>query len=172
MLILILSGCQTPNQVTETTKAHHPIPSANEAGKSQPVESNEGKEPTLLFDTAIDGIETPGLTARRTVYFDFNSARVAEKEIPVIQAHANYMKARPELWVTLVGHADPRGSRQYNLTLGKYRAQAVAKLLVSNGIAPDRIRIVSYGEEAPVVPGDDESAYAQNRRVVFIYQQH
>jgi peptidoglycan-associated lipoprotein len=72
--------------------------------------------------------------------------------------------------VTLEGHADERGTREYNLSLGERRAKSVAEVLKANGISADRIKLVSFGEDRPAMEGHDESAWAKNRRVEFVAQ--
>jgi len=107
--------------------------------------------------------------ARRTLYFDFDSAQVRSEDIPVIQAHAQYLLNHPQVRVTLEGHTDERGSREYNVALGEERAKAVAKLLEVNGVSQRQIQVISYGEEKPVALGHDEAAWQQNRRVEIVY---
>jgi len=87
----------------------------------------------------------------------------------VVQAHAGYLAANPGTEITVEGHADERGTPEYNLALGERRAMALRKQLVLLGATAGQIRTVSYGEERPAVEGSDESAYAMNRRVEIVY---
>ena len=84
-------------------------------------------------------------------------------------AHARYLRANPNARVVLHGHTDERGTREYNMALGERRANAVQRFLNIQGVSPSQMSVVSYGEERPAVHGQSESAYAQNRRVVFDY---
>lgn len=105
----------------------------------------------------------------RIIYFDYDSSTVLSQFEEIIQAHAGFLQANPGVTMTLEGHADERGSREYNLALSEQRANAVKKQLVVLGASPDQARTVSYGEERPADPGHDEQAWALNRRVEFVY---
>ncbi|HSR63038.1 MAG TPA: peptidoglycan-associated lipoprotein Pal [Gammaproteobacteria bacterium] len=105
----------------------------------------------------------------RVIYFEYDSSEVRPEYREIVEAHANYLANNPGTSVTLEGHADERGSREYNLALGERRAQAIQQQLTLLGASPGQIRTVSYGEERPAVDGHDESAYSQNRRVEIIY---
>jgi peptidoglycan-associated lipoprotein len=88
-----------------------------------------------------------------------------------VQAHAKYLGAHPQTTITLEGHTDETGSREYNLALGERRALTVRRQLVLLGATAGQIKTVSYGEERPVAEGHDEQSYSQNRRAEIIYQQ-
>ncbi len=105
----------------------------------------------------------------RIIYFAYDSADVRPEFRPAIEAHAQYLAANPNVIVTLEGHADERGSREYNLALGENRANSVKRQMSLLGASAGQIRTVSYGEERPVSDGHDESAWSQNRRVVIVY---
>lgn len=110
-----------------------------------------------------------GPLGRRVIYFEYDSFDVLPEYVPVVAAHAGYLAEHPKRLVTLEGHADERGSSEYNIALGDQRARSVAKLMTLQGVADDQIQIVSYGEEKPAVGGHDESAWRQNRRVEISY---
>jgi len=101
------------------------------------------------------------------VYFAFDSYSVAPGETSKIQAVASHLRSNPSRAVVLEGHTDERGSREYNLALGERRALAVRDVLLNMGIPASRMQTLSYGEEMPAVHGNDETAFARNRRVVF-----
>ncbi len=109
------------------------------------------------------------LLAKRRVYFEFDSSTVDEENRAIVEAHAAYLAANKNIKVVFEGHADERGSREYNLALGERRAQAVERMVKVLGLSGDRIKTVSYGEEKPVAMDHDESAWALNRRVEIIY---
>jgi len=113
--------------------------------------------------------QTDGLLANRTIYFEFDSASLTDESLRILEAHGNFIAANPEVHVRLEGHADDRGSREYNIGLGDRRAQSVRRVLLFQGAATSQIDTVSYGEERPVDPGHDEAAWARNRRVELIY---
>ena len=111
-----------------------------------------------------------GDLAARTIYFEFDSSEVLETERRTIEAHARYLSEHSGAQIMLEGHADERGSREYNIALGEQRAEAVRRLMTILGAASQQIRSISYGEERPAVDGHDESAWRLNRRVEVIYR--
>ncbi len=120
-----------------------------------------------LGASALDDPNSP--LSVRVIYFDYDSSEIKAEYQESVQAHASYLAQNPNAVVTLEGHGDERGSREYNLALGERRANAVRRQLVLLGAAAGQIRAVSYGEERPVSDGHDESAYALNRRVELVY---
>jgi len=109
------------------------------------------------------------LLAQKRVYFAYDSADLDEESRRIIEAHARYLAANPDIKVVLEGHTDERGSREYNLALGERRAKAVAGMFTVLGVVATRINSVSYGEEKPVALGHDDSAWRLNRRVEIMY---
>lgn len=109
------------------------------------------------------------LLSKRIVFFDYDSADIRGDSQSVVGAHARYLAGSPTQKVRLEGHADERGSREYNIGLGERRAQAVRRALLLQGVAEAQISTVSYGEERPAEAGSTEQAYAANRRVEIVY---
>lgn len=105
----------------------------------------------------------------RTIYFDYDSMEVVGEAVETVREHGNYLAANPALAVRLEGHADERGTREYNLALGESRAKAVRQIMLLQGALDTQIEIVSFGEERPAVAGEDEEAYRLNRRVEIVY---
>jgi peptidoglycan-associated lipoprotein len=115
-------------------------------------------------------LNEPGsLLATRTIYFDFDSSNVKPEYNAVVEAHAEYLANHPKVSITLEGHADERGSREYNLALGERRARAVKQQMTLLGAGADQIHVTSYGEERPAVEGHNEAAWSKNRRVEIVY---
>lgn len=106
---------------------------------------------------------------KRVVYFDLDSTEVAQSDRATISAHAKYLASNAGQTVTLEGHADERGSREYNLALGERRSNAVRQLLLAEGATANQIQTISYGEEKPAETGHDQDAWQYNRRVEFVY---
>ena len=102
------------------------------------------------------------------VFFELDQDQLDSTDQTVLQANAEILRTYPAWTVTIEGHADKRGTPEYNLALGERRALAVRDYLVSLGIDPGRLRTVSYGNEFPFDPGDTEEAYALNRRAHFV----
>ncbi len=116
----------------------------------------------------LDDPSTP--LGTHTIYFEFDSSDVPGSAQPVIEAHARYLSEHAGASVTLEGHADERGSREYNIALGEKRAIAVRRLMSLLGATGPQIRTISYGEERPAQTGQDESAWRLNRRVEIVYR--
>ena len=103
-------------------------------------------------------------TAGDRIFFSFDSAEVSTEAQQILQRQAEWLRRYPNVSVTIEGHCDERGTREYNLALGERRAQAARNVLVALGIPGSRVSTISYGKERPAVPGSSEDAYAQNRR--------
>ena len=106
---------------------------------------------------------------QRTVYFDFDQDAVKPEFQAILACHAKYLQDRPESRMTLEGHADERGSREYNLGLGERRGNAVSGALQAAGGSAGQQTVVSFGEERPVDTASNETAWAKNRRVEIVY---
>ncbi|HFD79528.1 MAG TPA: peptidoglycan-associated lipoprotein Pal [Gammaproteobacteria bacterium] len=121
-------------------------------------------------ELSVEALSDPNSPlSQRVIYFAYDSDEVAPQDRELVAAHAAFLAAHPEIKVSVEGHTDERGSREYNVALGERRAQAVRRLLELQGVAPEQITVVSYGEEKPAVEGHDESAWAMNRRVELVY---
>jgi peptidoglycan-associated lipoprotein len=107
-------------------------------------------------------------TAGDRIFFAFDSAEITPEAQLILQRQAEWLKRYPNVTVTIEGHTDERGTREYNLALGERRAQAARNVLAASGISSSRISTISYGKERPAVPGSTEEAYAQNRRAVTV----
>ena len=103
-----------------------------------------------------------------TVYFDTDRYNIDSQDAAALQSQAQYFARYPQLTFTIEGHADERGTREYNLALGERRANAAKNYLMSLGVSADRIRTVSHGKERPVALGSDEASWAQNRRAASV----
>jgi peptidoglycan-associated lipoprotein len=106
---------------------------------------------------------------KRTIYFDYDSAEIKPEYLDLIRTHSAYLGTTKSQRVTLEGNTDERGTREYNLALGDRRAQSVQQLMLAEGVGPDQMATLSYGEEKPADPGHSEAAWRQNRRVIIQY---
>ena len=106
--------------------------------------------------------------AEDRVFFAFDSSAISLDAAEVLDTQVKWLKDHEEVKVVVQGYCDERGTREYNLALGERRANAVKQYLVSKGIAADRISVISYGKERPAVLGNNEAAWAQNRRAVTV----
>ncbi len=125
-------------------------------GEGRAIEVDPFSDPNNLLSTTV-------------IYFDFDRSDIKSEARDVIEAHARYLVDHPNVRITLEGHADERGTREYNLGLGERRAKAVKQVMELLGVSGRQIEIISYGEEKPAVMGHDESAWSKNRRVVIVY---
>jgi peptidoglycan-associated lipoprotein len=116
------------------------------------------------------GVDANDPLGKRVIYFDYNSATLTFEGKAIAQAHGQYLADHPNVFITLEGHADERGTAEYNLALAEDRAKIVSQIMGVYGVALDRIQLVSYGEERPVALSSDEAAYSLNRRVEIVYQ--
>lgn len=165
LALAVLSGCGTMDK-----RDADDVAVEDRGGAADGVEGAQSRGLGADGDMrgmALDDPDSP--LSVRTIYFEFDSSEVAAEDREVIAAHARYLSANPQQQVVLEGHADERGSREYNIGLGDRRAQSVRRMLEFQGVAPDQVRTVSYGEEKPAVEGHDEQAWRQNRRVEIVY---
>ncbi|CRI66112.1 Peptidoglycan-associated lipoprotein [Thiocapsa sp. KS1] len=106
---------------------------------------------------------------QRTIYFDYDTAEIKPEYLPVLKTHARYLGTNTGVKATLEGNTDERGTREYNLALGDQRAESVRRLMIADGVSPNQLSTLSYGEERPANPGHSEQAWRLNRRVVIQY---
>jgi|TARA_B110000003_G_scaffold47723_1_gene46156 peptidoglycan-associated lipoprotein len=109
--------------------------------------------------------ETKAIFANATVFFEFDSYNLTSKSIQTLKSVVSVMNSNIDIEITLAGHADERGTREYNLALGQRRAESVKDYFLLNGIMSSRVTVKSYGEERPLSLGNDEASYSKNRRV-------
>ena len=114
--------------------------------------------------------ERARLMQQLVVYFDYDTADILPEFNALLQAHGQFLAQNPNTQVRLEGHADERGSREYNIGLGERRAQAVRRVLMLQGAAGSQLTTVSYGEERPAQTGSDDEAWRLNRRVELVYR--
>ena len=137
-------------------------PEPEDPGTTGTIEDPQGFAGSPLTD--LDGNE---LTL--VIYFDLDSSQVHPDDRIVVEAHAQFLARESEAQIVLEGHADERGSREYNVALGERRANGVRDMLRVLGVPDHQIRTVSYGEERPAAIGHEEVSWSRNRRVEFAY---
>ncbi|GGP50418.1 MULTISPECIES: peptidoglycan-associated lipoprotein Pal [Shewanella] len=109
------------------------------------------------------------LRRQNIIYFDFDRSEVQSENAEILQAHGNYLVENPNVRVLIEGHADERGTPEYNIALGERRAKAIAKYLQGMGVQPSQMSIVSYGEEKPLDYSRTDTGFGLNRRGVLVY---
>jgi len=116
-----------------------------------------------------EDLDTDACLRQRVVYFDFDQDSLRPEFQSIVACHAKYLRDRPSARMTLEGHADERGSREYNLGLGERRGNSVSAAIQANGGSGSQQTVVSYGEERPTCTASGDDCWAQNRRVEIIY---
>ena len=149
--LLLLTSCSSMN-VTEETVYSGDVKTVQVQAAST-IESED-----INYDSEA-------VFANATIYFDFDKTELTSKSLQILKSVADALNENSNLNIVLAGHADERGTREYNLALGQRRAEAVSKYLALNGIKKNRIVVKSFGEEMPLALGNDEDSYAKNRRV-------
>jgi peptidoglycan-associated lipoprotein len=158
LLAAFVAGCAS-NSIPE------PDPSAKTAdtnAASGTHDSGDFGRGEALVDDAFAQLGT-------VIYFDFDQAELKPEFVDLIARHADRLSNSTGIQVRLEGHADERGSREYNVGLGERRSQTVRSILLANGVSTDQLSTVSFGEEEPAVTGSGEQSYALNRRVKVNY---
>src|ERR1700738_1913238 len=167
----LLSGCPKKHNVIEPPSAGSQV-----SGSTQGDEGASTSSRALNGDAGTQGAngmgaDATGPLARKVIYFDFDKSEIKPEFADIVAAHARNLTSHPNLKMKLEGNTDERGTREYNIGLGERRAQAVRRALMLQGVAESQLATVSFGAERPAVEGDDESAWAKNRRVELVYGQ-
>jgi peptidoglycan-associated lipoprotein len=151
---LVLFGCTQKAAVKDdTTTGEKKVAAQSDAKAKEEVTKKEAKAGVQEFSK---------------VYFAYNSAKIRKGDKAALDKNAKWLKANNAAKITIEGYCDERGTAEYNLALGERRAKSAAKYLVSKGISAKNIKTVSFGEDKPVDPGHNETAWAKNRRAEFV----
>ena len=187
VLAVFLTGCATSqdqiidddgapldDQQTQTDAVDDGITTLDGADASGIDDSGSDITTAIIDDSPKSASElleqADGILSNRTIYFEFDSAKLTDESIALLETHGNFVAGNGEVSVRLEGHADERGSREYNIALGDRRAQSVRRVLLFQGASVDQVDTVSYGEEQPAMSGHNDDAWNKNRRVELIYQ--
>jgi len=171
--LFTLAGCaskavQKPETVTNARippPIFRPMPTIPNIPKGSEVTTGLTDEGSgYMGDTRLGDVPS-----QRIIYFDYDMSAIKQASYTVLEEHAAYLNNHPDVYVRLEGHADERGSREYNLALAERRAEAAKDSLMTLSIFDNRLDTLSYGEEQPVARGHNEKSWWQNRRVEFIY---
>jgi peptidoglycan-associated lipoprotein len=150
------AGAQVEDRSAATTAQPSEQPSQARAATSSEIAGNPLKDPSNIL-------------SKRSVYYEYDSSAIEEQYKPMIQAHSKYLQSNNNTRITVEGHCDERGSREYNLALGQRRAEGVKKAMTLLGANTNQVTTVSYGKEKPKSSGGTEAAWAQNRRSDLVY---
>jgi peptidoglycan-associated lipoprotein len=159
LLISLMAACasEKPKLQANSPESQQPTPTAS--------------TPKSAASLAVSPLDDPNsILAKRSTYYPFDVSVVQAADLPLVQAHAAYLKDHPEQKVRLEGNCDERGSAEYNLALGQRRADGVKKLLIAGGAKADQITSISYGKEKPKLTCHAEKCWKENRRTDLVYQ--
>lgn len=166
VLTVLLAACASAPVEEPTSEPARPTPERQP--EPQPIMNQV--DPTD-YTNPINLTEEDSMLSRRVIYFDYDQSTIRREFAEVVRAHGIFLAANPGYRATLEGHADERGTREYNLGLGERRGNGVSSRLTALGSSGSQIRVVSYGEERPVATCSNESCWSQNRRVEISYTQ-
>ncbi len=166
MVTVALAACKTTEPVPEPVEEPAETPAPVEEVVTAPALDSHD----YTSAQSVENFDNPeSLLSKRVIYFDFDKSDVKAEFRSIVAAHAAYAGSHSSARVTLEGHADERGTREYNLGLGERRGNAVSGLLSAGGASGDQLDVVSYGEERPVCRVSNEDCWWQNRRVEIVY---
>ncbi len=161
-MVLFVAACATT-----------PKDSADSSGSGSSSSGSDVSSEGTITETSGSGIVSGSqedliVNVGDRVFFGYDSSDLDSDALELLQDQVAWLKQNADVSVTIEGHCDERGTREYNLALGEKRAQAVKNYLIGLGINPDRISTISYGKERPAVVGSNDGAWAQNRRSVTL----
>jgi peptidoglycan-associated lipoprotein len=159
LLAVSLVACKSTPKQEDAPPAADPV---TQQPETQPVDNGK-------YDAS--DLDTDSCLRQRVVYFDFDQSDIKSEAAAILACHGKYLSDLPGSKMTLEGHADERGSREYNIGLGERRGNAVSSALQANGGSAAQITVNSYGEERPTCSESDESCWGKNRRVEIVYTQ-
>lgn len=162
--LFVLAGCAS---TSEPEPQPEPEPTTRDEEPTPPPTVTPPPKP----ETTPEGVplDDDGQPIATTFYFEFDRSELKPRARTLLADHASYLRDNTDAKLTIEGHADERGTREYNLALGERRADSVRSYLESLGVRGSQISVVSYGEERPADPGHNEDAWAKNRRAVLDY---
>ncbi|ATC95188.1 peptidoglycan-associated lipoprotein Pal [Pseudoalteromonas tunicata] len=163
--VMTLAACSSSSNVDEGASQQ------NQTNQAQQTTDTVQVETIAREKTAEEKLREKyeALRQEQVIYFDFDTAIVSSQYADLLQAHANFLVVNPSVKVLIEGHADERGTPEYNIALGERRGDAVVTYLQSLGVSASQLSVVSYGEEKPMVKSRNEEAFAKNRRAVLVY---
>jgi peptidoglycan-associated lipoprotein len=165
---VLLAGCPKKHNVNEPPVAGTQVPqsSSDSEGASTSTSALDGSD--AAASSLARSLNAQPLT-KRIIYFDFDKSEIKPEYVDIVTTAARNLTSNPTLKLKLEGNTDNRGTHEYNIGLGERRAQSVRRALMLQGVAESQLSTTSFGAERPAVEGDDEAAWAQNRRVELVY---
>jgi peptidoglycan-associated lipoprotein len=161
-IVALIAGCSSGTKLSDA-----PVSDRGGAGGTGSGAAS-GVAPVTIDPNARNAQGPVGVA--RIIYFDFDSYTIKPEFQSLIDGHARFLKANPQRRVSIEGHTDERGGREYNLALGQKRSEAVRRALGLLGVTDSQVEAVSFGKEKPAASGSNEDAWAQNRRAEIAYR--
>jgi peptidoglycan-associated lipoprotein len=168
--MMILTACGSTSDADDTSKVDTNAASTDVVAEEKvedSVQVTAAKRAAEVEEQKRQELEK--LRAEHIIYFGFDVSNVSSEYATILDAHAAYLSANAEVKVLVEGHADERGTPEYNIALGERRAKAVVAYLQNMGVSAEQISVVSYGEEKPMIKDRSENAFSKNRRAVLVY---
>jgi len=162
-IVALIAGCSSGTKLNDT-----PVVDRSGGAGQGSSGAASGVAPVTIDPNAATAQGPVGVA--RIVYFDYDSYTLKPEYQSLIDGHARFLKANPQRRISIEGHTDERGGREYNLALGQKRSEAVRRALNLLGISDTQVEAVSFGKEKPAVSGSGESVWAQNRRAEITYR--
>jgi len=163
LMVLFVTSCKKAVK-TEPVKEEKPIEKVEEA-KPQ-IERPQLTEEEIFQRATIQQLNEEGHL--QMIHFDFDKYNIKDNMKPILQKNADWLLGHESVQITIEGHCDERGTVEYNMALGERRAKSAKDYLVSLGVNPQRIKVVSYGKSRPLIDESNEAAWAKNRRAEFV----
>ena len=165
-----LPAVQTTVPPAAQPEVARPMPAERLEPRAEPIAETPTGETTIAQETAREGMRGSAdlQSELQEIYFNFDSADLSEESRSILSKNAQVLARQAAVKLRVEGHCDERGSDEYNMALGERRAKAAKDYLVNLGVQPERISVISYGEEKPAEQGQDEEAWAKNRRAEFV----
>lgn len=179
IVLALVNGCSSNKKknaqlMEETPAASNPVAAPVTSPADSGAETFSTGDETAISGSNLEAeatqpTETVPFPSSNTIYFEFDSSQINDSFSSLVEEHAAYLNAHPNAHVSIEGHADERGTREYNMGLGERRANAVFRMLSLQGVPDAQMTVVSYGEEKPVAFGHNETSWRLNRRVEIVY---
>ncbi len=158
---------QAPSSSDTSTSSATQVGSFSGGGVSS-SENNTREEPVRNSLGVL--IDEFGIPTHTVFYFEFDQSSINADDLDTLASHGEYIAKSPSTRVRLEGHTDERGAREYNVALGENRAKSIVRILQLQGVRPEQISVLSFGEEQPADIGHNDNSWALNRRVEIIYE--
>ena len=172
-----VAACETASQTSTDSAGESSSSTASTSASTTSTSSSgsSGSSSSSSSSSSASSAAAAGTSAEdalakigNTVYFGYDSSALSDDAQATLMRQAGFLRGNPSLTVTIEGHCDERGTREYNLALGERRATAARDYLLAQGVDPARIRVISYGKESPVAYGSTEQSWSKNRRAATV----